>query len=288
MTAETHKLTIRDLSIRLRVWPPGEMTPPSGLTTLLIHGFSDSADSWGPVAGALAAAGHRAVAPDLRGFGGSDRVGAGGYYHFPDYIGDLDGLLEQLPPGRLALVGHSMGGTVATLLAGARPGRFERVALLEGLGPPDSDHAHTPDRFSRWLDDLRRPRAERPMTPAEALDRLCLQHPALPRPLLAGQLPHLTRELAPGQLVWHFDPLHRTTAPVPFLAANYAAFASRIRCPVLLVDGGPEGFHPPDEAARVAAFPDARVATIEGGGHMMHWSRPEALARALVGFFAGG
>jgi pimeloyl-ACP methyl ester carboxylesterase len=288
MPFQIQHLTVRDLSLRLLSWSAEASTPASGLTILLVHGFADGADSWAPIATELSAAGHQVFAPDLRGFGGSDRVGPGGYYHFPDYIADLDGLLHRLPPGRLGLVGHSMGGTVATLLAGSRPGRFERVALLEGLGPPDNDLAHTPDRYARWLDDLRRPRADRPMTPAEALDRLCLQHPSLPRPLLATKLPYLTREVAPGQLVWHFDPLHRTTAPVPFLAANYAAFASRIRCPVLLVDGGPEGFHPPDEAARVAAFPDARVATIEGGGHMMHWSRPEALARALVGFFAGG
>lgn len=288
MPPDIQYLTVRDFSLRLLAWPTAASTDFSGLTILLIHGFADGADSWGPIATALGAAGHRTIAPDLRGFGGSDRVGAGGYYHFPDYIGDLDGLLSQLPPGRFGLVGHSMGGTVATLLAGARPDRFERVALLEGLGPPDNEHAHTPDRYARWLDDLRRPRAERPMTPTEALDRLCLQHPSLPRPLLATKLPYLTREIAPGQLLWHFDPLHRTTAPVPFFAANFAAFAGRIRCPVLLVHGGPEGFHPPDEAARFAAFPDARVVEIEQGGHMMHWSRPEALSRALVGFFGGG
>src|SRR4051794_24555734 len=83
---------------------------PSGLTILLVHGFLDSGATWDLVAPRLARAGHDVVAPDLRGFGLSDYVGAGGYYHFPDYIADLAELVDAIAPRRLSVVGHSMGG----------------------------------------------------------------------------------------------------------------------------------------------------------------------------------
>src|SRR5690242_21631642 len=92
-----------------------EAAAPSGLTVLLLHGYMDAGGTWDLVAPALAAAGHDVVAPDLRGFGRSDAVGPGGYYHFPDYVADVEALVRELAPERLAVVGHSMGGTVASL-----------------------------------------------------------------------------------------------------------------------------------------------------------------------------
>ena len=111
-------LSVRGLELKLWTWEP----PPakaSGLTILLLHGFADTAASFDLVLPSLARAGHRVIAPDLRGFGDSDWIGAGGYYHFPDYLADVVDLLRQLAPERLAVVAHSMGGTIA--LAAAAP-----------------------------------------------------------------------------------------------------------------------------------------------------------------------
>ena len=81
-----------------------EDAPPSGLTIVLLHGFMDSGATWDMVAPVLARAGHDVVAPDLRGFGLSENIGAGGYYHFPDYVADLAELVDALAPRRLAIV----------------------------------------------------------------------------------------------------------------------------------------------------------------------------------------
>ncbi|RYE88419.1 MAG: alpha/beta hydrolase, partial [Myxococcales bacterium] len=157
MTSPTsHHLTLRGLPLRVLDWAPLPGVDPARWPVLLLHGFADTAPSWAPVAHALQVAGHRVIAPDQRGFGDSGRAGAGGYYHFPDYVADVDALVRALDLPTLALVGHSMGGTVATLFAGSRPGQVGRLALLEGLGPPDSEPAHAPARFTRWLDDLAR------------------------------------------------------------------------------------------------------------------------------------
>ena len=285
MPPTSHYLTLRELRCHYLDW--SETVASGRLTAIFLHGFADTARSWTPIAERLTQVGHRVIAPDLRGFGQSGWVGPGGYYHFPDYVADVDALSHALGLERYLLVGHSMGGTVATLLAGSRPERVAALALLEGLGPPSNEPEHAPDRFRQWLDDIRgdgRAR-QRTMSRQEAALRLQRQHPTVPASILDAQLDSLLREESPGVHAWHLDPLHRTTAPTPFYAATYRAFAARVRCPVLLLDGGEDGFHPPDEAERVAAFPRPITRSLPGAGHMMHWTQPDALADALLSFF---
>ena len=112
----------------------------------------------------------------------------------------------------------------------------------------------------------------------------------MPEAVLRTRAAHLTKPARgaadPSSLAWRFDELHRVTSPFPFFAASYRAFAARVTCPVLVVSGGPQGFHVPDEDERVAAFagPVTRV-ELAGAGHMMHWTKPKELAAALVDFF---
>ena len=252
---------------------------PARATCVLLHGFMDAAASFDRVAPTLAAAGLRVIAPDLRGFGESDWISGGGYYHFPDYVADLDALAAKLAPDPFFLVGHSMGGTVASLFAGARPERVTKLAVLEGVGPIDHRAEDAPLRMRKWLEDLA-PRGAQPMTEEDAMRRLVAAHPRVPRDVLAARLPHLFRDGA-----WRFDPLHRTTSPMPFFADVFRAFAARVRCPVLYVSGGPLGWRVPDEAARLAAFANVTHVDLPDAGHMMHWTQPAALADALSIFF---
>ena len=282
MTPVSRTLSVGGLELHTLTWEPDASATRTGVTVLLVHGFADAAGTWDLVAPTLAAAGHVVVAYDQRGFGRSSWVGAGGYYHFFDYVSDLAAIVRELAPARLALVGHSMGGTVASLWAGARPGLLHRLALLEGLGPPDSDPRYAPDRATKWLDDLRAVSAGRGYaTLSEARERLALQHPGLDASLLASRVEHLVVERE-GRLHWRMDPLHRTMAPVPFYAEAYRAFAARVTCPTLLVSGGPDGFHPEDEASRARAFAGAVAHDLAGAGHMMHWTRPADVARLLL------
>ena len=261
---------------------------PSGLTVLLVHGFLDSGATWDLVAPALARAGHDVLAPDLRGFGQSEWIGAGGYYHFPDYVADLSELIDSVAPRRLVMAGHSMGATVAALLAGSRPDRFERVALLEGLGPIATEPEMAVERMKIWLRNLREAsRTSRPLTTMqEAIERLMLHHPRVPREVIESRAALLTRIDNQGQLIWAYDPLHRTTAPTPFNIESFRVFLRRIECPTLVVSGGTLGWHPPDEAERATCLRDARHLELPKAGHMMHWTSPEALAASLLVFFA--
>ena len=85
-------------------------------TVVLLHGFLDMAWGWMRTVRARLAGRFHVIAPDLRGHGDSDRVGAGGYYHFIDYLADLHELIDKLGRTKVSLVGHSMGGSIAVTL----------------------------------------------------------------------------------------------------------------------------------------------------------------------------
>jgi pimeloyl-ACP methyl ester carboxylesterase len=258
--------------------------PPNGKTILLLHGFLDSGATWDLVGAELAPGGAEIYAPDMRGFGKSDRVGAGGYYHFPDYVADVAALVDRIAPSELVLVGHSMGGSVACLFTGACPDRVHKLVLLEGVGPPAMVPADALARTRRWLQDLRHAKGSRPLASLEdATHRLAATHPAIDRSILASRAPHLSIAGPDGSLVWAHDPLHRTTSPAIFQVESFKTFLAEIRCPVTFVSGGEAGWHPVDEAERLAAFPTPpRKVVLEGAGHMMHWTRPADVARVIL------
>jgi len=82
-------------------------------------------------------------------------VAAGGYW-FQDYFADLDALLDELSPDApVALVGHSMGGNVASIYAGLRPQRVRCVADLEGFGLPRTAPEQAPVQLAKWLDQVK-------------------------------------------------------------------------------------------------------------------------------------
>ncbi|WP_394846402.1 alpha/beta hydrolase [Pendulispora brunnea] len=286
----SHRVRANGLVHHVIEWNPHEDGRRSNVPTIvLLHGFMDAARSWDLVVPHLLQGGLRVIAPDLRGFGDTERVPQGGYYHFSDYVADVAGIVDELcGDATFHLVGHSMGGTVATLYAGARPERVSRLALLEGLGVSDNPPSAAPLRMRRWLEDLEQHRlrggGRGPRTMEHALAALKVNHPTIPEEILETRLPHLIDRAPDGSLFWRFDPLHRTMAPTPFRADAHVEFAARITCPVLIVGGGPRGYHLPDEEARIARFPHVMRAEIEDAGHMMHWTRPLQVAEALLGF----
>jgi pimeloyl-ACP methyl ester carboxylesterase len=285
VTPLSHEVAANGLQHHVLEWAAAEPRA----TAVLLHGFMDAAATWDLVAPHLAREGLRVLAPDLRGFGRGARLPAGAYYHFPDYVFDVADLIDALVPAGspLVVVGHSMGGTIATLYTGSFPARVGRLVIAEGAGPPNSQHAHAPDRMRRWIDEVRttRARGERAMPSRDdALRRLANNHPRVAVDVLSTRLDALARDLPDGRVAWRADPLHATRSPMSFFAEGYKEFARRVECPVLFVSGGPLGWHPPDEDERIASFARLERVEIPEAGHMMHWTRPEQLARHVTRF----
>jgi pimeloyl-ACP methyl ester carboxylesterase len=124
MSGPTQRL-IESNGIRLNIAEQGEGPP-----VLLCHGFPESWYSWRHQIGALAAAGFHAVAPDMRGYGKSDRPEAIDQYTMFHLVGDLVGLLDALEVPTAVIVGHDWGAGIAWQAARLRPDRFRAVAAL--------------------------------------------------------------------------------------------------------------------------------------------------------------
>jgi pimeloyl-ACP methyl ester carboxylesterase len=256
-------------------------------TVLLVHGFLDHAWAWEDVATRLASRFH-VLAPDMRGHGDSDRVGAGGYYHFMDYVADVAALVDACARPRLAVVGHSMGGGIVGYYAGTYPQRLTHAAFLEGLGPPEQEME--PARVAAWVQGWARVAAGAPhrkyATLEAAADRLQANDSRLERQLALRLAEKGTRENPDGTRSFKHDPLHLTTGPYGFTFEAAARFWRRVTCPVLLIEGADSDFRlsPEETARRHGCFVNARHEIIPGAAHMMHRDKPVDVADALLRF----
>lgn len=270
-----------------------EWGEPSGEPLILVHGFLDQAAGWGPFVRFLQTKlGHATwiVAPDCRGHGDSGWVGAGGYYHFPDYVFDLDCLIRALGAERFKLIGHSMGGSISLLYSGTFPQKVQKLVLIEGIGAPGMNFSDAPVRMAKWITELhdRGRNHFREYTSVEAgAKQLQQTNPRLNSQRALDLARWGMKQNAKGKWIWKFDPLHRTTSPQPFYSAQAIEFLRRIECPVLVVEGQHSRHaQRPDNQQRLVVVRNKHFATIDSAGHMVHQDNPEGLALVVAEFLA--
>ena len=121
-----------------------------GAPVLFLHGFPDSSRLWRNQVPALAAAGLRAVAPDLRGFGESDKPAETKAYGLQTIVKDVLAILDALELERASVVCHDYGAAVGWLLASLHPRRVERLVALSVGSPPSFAAAGFPQREKSW------------------------------------------------------------------------------------------------------------------------------------------
>ena len=112
-----------------------QMGPPDGLPVILWHGFPELGYSWRAQAAALAAAGYRAIVPDLRGYGESDRPQGTAEYAFPNLVGDVTGLISALDLESAHLAGHDWGGSLTWATAALAPQVVRSLFILNSPHP---------------------------------------------------------------------------------------------------------------------------------------------------------
>jgi pimeloyl-ACP methyl ester carboxylesterase len=253
-----------------------ELNDGSGTPVVCLHGWLDHSMAFAPMARARAG---RWVGLDQRGFGASEHVGAGGIYHFHDHVADLDALVEHLDQP-VHLVGHSMGGTVACMYAGARPSRVASLAVVEGLGTMDDPDTNTLDRTRHFLDDLRKIRAPlRFPTMADGIRRLRQRHGGLDEAHAELLVRHGSRPEGDG-FRWSFDPHHLARFPIPFREAIFCQFLEAIEAPTLLIWAEDSFYTEALRTPRIAAIAGVRQVTIPGS-HMLPYDSPGLVGDAI-------
>lgn len=306
---------VRNLRYHVLRWgDPAATLPP----LVLMHGWMDVAASWQFMVDAFSPdflQGRSVIAADWRGFGLTHRAAPApacdpdgvaaadtgqDNYWFPDYLADLDALLDHYAGEQpVDLVGHSMGGNVVMLYAGVRPQRIRRLVNLEGFGMPAARPEQAPQRYAQWLDELKRlHRGELALKPYADADgvarRLMKTNPRLP----ADKAQWLARQWARpnAQGTWEIlgDAAHKIVNAQLYRVEEALACYARISAPVLVVEAGDnqmeqwwQGRYTLTEFhQRLQSVPTLRQAVIPDAGHMLHHDQPQPLAALIEDFLA--
>lgn len=296
--ADSSFVRVRGLDYHLHSWGHATLATHERPPLLMLHGWMDVGASFQFVVDALAAAEgfeRWVVAPDWRGFGLTRSPDSDSYW-FPDYLGDLDALLDALNiEDPIDLVGHSMGGNVAMIYAGVRVQRVRRLVNLEGFGMPQSKPHHAPKRLLQWLDELKKPQTLRDYASvAEVAERLLKNNPLLTPDKAAWLAPHWSEQHSDGRWRILGDPVHKRPNPVLSRREEALECFKLISAPVLWVEGNltdvtkwwGDRYPRSDFEERLAVVPSLQRELLAPCGHMLHHDQPQALAALLTRFLA--
>jgi pimeloyl-ACP methyl ester carboxylesterase len=300
--AQSSWVMLRGLRHHVLTWGDVSRATPEAPVLVMVHGWMDCAASFQFMVDALRGqpgwADRPIVALDWRGFGLTETP-VGDSYFFADYLGDLDTLIDHFSPDHpVDLLGHSMGGNVVMLYAGVRSKRIRKLVNLEGFGMPAADPEEAPDRYAKWLDELKKPMVLKDYaSQAEVAQRLRGNNPFLTEDRALWLAGHWAREVqTPHGARWviNADAAHKRSQPILYRVEEVMAFLKRIHCPVLFVEGAQtlyfmffNGKFGRDEfVERVKSVPSFEISTIDQAGHMLHHDQPEELARRLAPFLS--
>jgi pimeloyl-ACP methyl ester carboxylesterase len=278
-------LTIRGVRYHVRMWGDPAREP-----LFLLHGWRDVSASFAWVAEHLCDR-WRLVAPDWRGYGLTQWPQ--GEYWIPDYVADLDALVDAFGGGAPArLVGHSMGANLATIYAAAYPAKVASLACVEGFGLPAEPPEAAPVKLLSWLESVKRePLASKP-TSVQAVAASLQRNNSRMTPARADALaPHFVDvESTPPRA--RNDPRLVFLYPTPFRQDEWLALLSKLEADVLWVVARDSNLpqllalSPEQWQARRSAIRRRKEVSIDDAGHGVHYEQPEALARVLRAHFA--
>lgn len=275
---------------RFHVAIAGPVDAPGPLVVLL-HSFPQFWWAWRFQIEALAAAGHRVAAMDLRGVGASDKPPSG--YDVATRSRDVAGVVRSLGADSAVIVGHGLGGVLAWAMASLQPSVTDGVVALSA---PHPAHLHRTARAA--------------LTPTALKHLAFLQLPVLPERAFANRS-LTTQLLVEGSYERRSSSelaTYETAMAVPFAAHNSIEavrwlmrstprldgrrFLSVVRRPIAVpamqVHGAHDAFLRPEgvELDAAALARDLRFEMLDDAGHFLHEERPEQVDRLLLDFLA--
>ena len=288
---------LRGCRYHVRQWG----TPLPGATPLVLaHGWMDVAASWQFMVDAFTdafTAQRPIVAMDWRGYGLTEAPATDSYW-FPDYLADLDALIDHLYPEQaIDLVGHSMGGNVVMMYAGARPKRIRRLINLEGFGMASTLPTQAPGRMAQWLDELKAQRDGakdlKPYADADGVAaRLMKTNRRLSPDKAQWLAQHWARPGSDGQWRILGDAAHKVINPYLFRVDETLEMYRHISAPVLAVEASDDSLSQwwkgkytlPQFHERLSAVAGVEKAVVQDAGHMLHHDQPQSLASLIEKF----
>ena len=293
----SHFVSLRGHRYHVREWgnPQSDLPP-----LVLAHGWMDVAASWQFMVDALTPSflqHRRILAADWRGYGLTEGPATDSYW-LPDYLGDLDALLHNLCPSQsIDLVGHSMGGNVVMMYAGARPDRIRRLINLEGFGMASTRPSQAPGRLGQWLDELQAfDKGELNLKPypdaAAVAQRLMKTNHRLSQDKADWLALHWAKPDAQGQWRILGDAAHKVVNPYLYRVDEVLEIYKRIKAPCLVVEASDDSlsqwwkgkFTLNEFHERLKSVENLKIATLQDAGHMLHHDQAEALAKLLEDF----
>jgi len=262
---------------------------------LLLHGFPEGKESWEPQLVALSDAGWRAVAPDLRGYGGTDAPRGVEAYAMPHLVADVEGLISALGEDQVDLVGHDWGSLVGwpfvsrhprlvrswTSLSVPHPVALARASGLDGNPTPDPDQRER----SAYIGLFHKTGKAEEVLLENGAERLRAMYRLGPNP---DAIPDETADA----FVRGFQREGRLTAGLNYYRANlkpaaYAAYPpvpQPIKTPTMLLWGDQDPALGRNAVEATAALVDGpyRLTVLEGAGHWLQFERAAEVSRAII------
>jgi pimeloyl-ACP methyl ester carboxylesterase len=278
-TAEEFTIEFPNKSIAAIAWGPKNARP-----ILALHGWLDNAASFLPLAPYLKD--FRVIAIDLPGHGLSSHFPPDSYFHFTDYVPDVINVMNYLGWQQCALLGHSLGAGIASLIAAVMPERVNSLGLIDGLGPMSISEQQMPDLMRKAIDEyFRLPNKSPPLykTKEEAIQAR----------LTASKMKFSSVEIlvnrglkaVDGGFMWRTAPILLCKPLTMFTEGQVAPFLKKITSRTCLFRPSP-GW-PFDEklfAARIGLMQNIEVHRINGDHHI-HMDNPESIGPLLQEFY---
>jgi len=284
---ESTTLKIHGLKQRVYTW--GSPRKPK---LFFLHGWLDTGAGFQFLVEHLQNRFH-CIAPDMRGYGRSEQSKNPLGYFFYEYVADAHELFLKFSPKQpIRLLGHSLGGIVASIYAGTFPERVAQLINVEGYLIPPRSPKVAPERAWSWIEAVGKKRFRVFPTLTGFAERLQKSNPHLTQTRALFLAKYLTKKTGRGYTM-AADPKHKMIEPYWVPLEVHYAFWEKIRARSLLVSAEhtemAARFKGPDFWAEVrereAHFPaGTRVEQIAACGHMVHHHRPEELAKLVLNF----
>ncbi|PCI23680.1 MAG: alpha/beta hydrolase [SAR324 cluster bacterium] len=253
---------------------------PAGMPVLAIHGWLDNAGTFDHIAPLLPDL--NLVAIDLPGHGLSEHRPMGTNYHFIDYIEDVVAAADALGWQEFALIGHSLGGAVASLIAGTIPERILSAVFIDSLGPWSQDPCQAPHFLQRALRQ-RKNQSQRKSPTYPNLEQMVAMREQVGKIETKSVEAILRRGVraTEGGLTWTSDPRLTLSSPLYMSDDHARAFLENISAPCLVIEGE-QGIllDNPRMRSRFGIIPQMQHQRLPGNHHL-HLDTPEPVARSI-------